>query len=112
MPYAIAIGVDEQRFWELTPRKIKPYEKAYLMREETYDTHMWHLGQYVMSAVAVVLSDKKHKVDYVKKPFLTEMREKRELENMSEEEKIRQTKLFFDNLMQMQKRFEKSKGDN
>lgn len=70
---------------------------------------MWQLGQYIHSAVASVLSGKKN-VKYIEKPFFTQERERREIENMTEEEKIIQTNEFFKKLMVMQSKFEKSKG--
>lgn len=104
------IGVPEERFWKLTPRKLKPYEKAYEMREERFDIHLWQLGQYVQSAVASCLSSK-GKNKYIEKPFFTQQREKYEIEHMAKEEKVRQTEEFFKTLQEMQKRFEKSKGE-
>lgn len=101
------IGIPEERFWKLTPRKMKPYEKAYEMREERFDIHMWQLGQYVHSAITSSLS-KSNK--YIEKPFFTEMREENEIKNMQEEEKIIQTNDFFEKLQEMQRKFEQSKG--
>lgn len=95
----------------MSPKLLEPYEKAHQMREEIYDTHLWQLGQYIGSAVSCVLADKKHKVKYVEKPFHTQMREAREVQEMSEEEKIKNTEIFFKSLLSMQERFNKSKGE-
>lgn len=103
------IGVDATMFWDMSPKMLEPYQKAYEMREEVFDIHLWQLGQYIGSAVSCVLADKKHKVEYVEKPFYTQMRERKEILSMSEEEKKRQTELFFKSLISMQDSFNKSK---
>lgn len=110
MPYAIVLGIDDVKFWDMSPKMLEPYEKAHQMREEIFDTHLWQLGQYVGSAVSCVLADKKHKVKYIEKPFHTQIREQKEALKMSEEEKRKRTELFFKSLISMQNSFNKSKA--
>lgn len=71
----------------------------------------WLNGLYIQRAVASVLSKK---AKYPKKPFGKEDAEQLTeiicTEDMTEEEKKRATDLFFGNLAQMQRDFEKANG--
>lgn len=55
------LGIDHDRFWSMTPEKIRPYvraceekEKRYLERENML---MWVNGIYIMYALAAVLGE-------------------------------------------------------
>lgn len=93
----------------MSPKMLEPYEKAHQMKEEIFDTHLWQLGQYIGSAVSCVFADRKSNVKYVEKPFHTQMREEREILEMTEEEKIAKTEVFFKYLISMQNSFNKQK---
>lgn len=109
LPLALSFGMSEEQFWNSNPRLMKPYIKAHELKTEQQDTLNWFLGQYIMSAIGVVLSDKKHNVKYVEKPFTTQQKEKREIENMSDEDKKRHTMIFFESLKTLQDNFNRSK---
>lgn len=69
------MGVDEATFWTLNPRRMKAYTRAYELKEQERDRHLWTLGQYVMSAFSVVLDhsfNKNAQSKYPEKPFLAD----------------------------------------
>lgn len=99
----------EEQFWNSNPRLMKPYIKAHELTLEENDRLNWYLGQYIMSAIGVVFSDKKHKSTYVDEPILTQSRKQKAIENMTDEEKEFHTHIFFDSLSKMQERFNKSR---
>lgn len=121
LPYALLIGISEERFWKLNPRTIQPYVKAYQMKQEQRDTEMWQMGIYVQQAFGVVISalassfgKKKSDAKYFEKPLHQQMKEQQQIDGnqLSEEEKIRQTKMFFERLKTMQTNFEIDKKQN
>lgn len=97
-----------------SPVELKPYIKAYEIKQERQDQQMWAMGVYVQNAVAVAidrcLRGRKSKAEYLKKPILEEAIEKKRQEermkNLTEEEKIKMTKLLFAQLETMQANFE------
>lgn len=102
----------------MTPAKIKPYIKAYNMRQQSEDTNMWMQGQYFYAAMnavveqtAAALSKKKSSVDYPKEPLHILMEKERQAQNLSEEEKRRQTEALFMRLKVMQSNFERKKAE-
>ena len=67
------MGIDEATFWTLNPRRMKAYTRAYELKEQERDRHLWTMGQYVMSAFSVVLDhsfNKNAQSKYPKEPFL------------------------------------------
>ena len=114
------MGVSEERFWKLNPRTIKPYVKAYEIRANNKDTEMWQMGLYfhqalssVMAALAASFGNKKSNVKYFEEP-LHVTSEKQSVTNvdLTEEEKIQQTKLLFERLKTMQANFNANKKNN
>ena len=100
MPEAIRIGVPEERFFHLTPRKLRAYYKAYgdnLEEQRKRDDYSnYNLGIYVAEAIASTIGNqlsgknaKRHK--YPEKPFI-------EKANTSEEEKQKYRELFMASL--------------
>lgn len=79
LPYALLIGVPYETFWSLNPRKLKPFEEAYKLREQKKDEEMWRMGMYVCNAVAVAvehnLAGNKAQSEYYKKPLLVMQKE-------------------------------------
>lgn len=60
------IGVDYDLFWNLNPKSLKPFIKAFDLKQRYDDMVGWTNGLYIQMAVASLL-DKK--VQYPKKPF-------------------------------------------
>lgn len=89
LPYALAMGVSEEIFWTLNPRKFKIYKKAHNIRTKDMDEQMWIMGQYVMNATLVAidrgLNGQKAKSKYIEKPLLHNMT----VEVLREEERMK-----------------------
>lgn len=96
LPEAIRIGVPEERFFHLTPRKLRAYYKAYGdhldEQRKRDDINNYNLGIYFAEAIASTVGNqlsgkhsKPHK--YPDKPFS-------ENKNNSEEELQRKRELF------------------
>lgn len=66
---ALVVGIDEKTFWELTPKTIQVYFKAYEKRRQMQIQDIWLQGQYFMCAVGAAL-DSKNK--YPEMPFKEE----------------------------------------
>ena len=95
MPAAIRFGIQMDVFWELNPKYMYLYQKAYLQEEQVrfLDVAAYYQGLYVQMAIASCFS-KRGK--YPKRPLSMEPKE----EPMSGEEKFR---LW---VMEFNKRFE------
>lgn len=102
LPQALAIGVDYNLFWNLNPRKLKPFLKAEKLRQKHQNEFMWIMGNYIYDAVSVSvynnLRDKKHRPQkFVEEPF-----QLFELEEWEKEAKIQRerekTIAFFNSL--------------
>ncbi len=59
-------GVSYETFWELTPKTLEPFTKAFKLKQEYDDTCAWQFGFYVRLAIGDAFS--KQSV-YPKKPF-------------------------------------------
>lgn len=66
LPNALMIGVAYELFWRLNPKTIKPFFKAFRLKQEYDDLVSWQNGMYVRLAVASLL-DKKAK--YPERPL-------------------------------------------
>ena len=110
-PEYLAMGMTYRQFWDEDCRLVVPYRQAYKIRQEEINRTAWLNGLYIQRAVASVLSKK---AKYPKKPFGKEDADQLTeiicTEDMTEEEKKRATDLFFGNLAQMQRDFEKANG--
>ena len=86
MPAAIRFGIQMDVFWELNPKYMYLYQKAYLQEKEEQvrflDVAAYYQGLYVQMAIASCFS-KRGK--YPKRPLSMEPKE----EPMSGEEKFR-----------------------
>lgn len=60
------IGVDYDLFWNLNPKSLKPFVKAFDLRESYDNMRSWRDGLYIRMAVASLL-DKKS--TYPKRPL-------------------------------------------
>lgn len=52
LPNALMIGVDYELFWELNPKTLAPFIKAFSLKQKYDDTVAWQHGYYVLSAIA------------------------------------------------------------
>lgn len=98
---ALDIGLTEEYFYTLNPKRLIRLVKAYRKREQEEKNLQAYLnGIYVMYAVGSCLSKK---VEYPHKPL-----DFGQTEEMSEEEKIAKTKLLFAQLEVMGSNFNRT----
>lgn len=55
-PQALMIGVSDDKFWDMNPKSLEPYIKAFSRKQELIAGYMWQMGAYVRLAVGSVLS--------------------------------------------------------
>lgn len=120
MPYYMAIGVSEERFWTLNPRTLKPYIKAHKLRRQMIDEQQFFAAQYTFEAVSAAISNinfgkhrrqpRNYMGDIRKDPMFEESRIERG--EITEEERIAGVKNLFKTLGDMQESFERSKEQN
>lgn len=100
------MGISWDEFWRLNPRIIKLVRKGHRKKLEEQDFTLWLNGHYVMSAIATVadrlFSGENSKANYIE-PLLGNIwkRDEKTVEEpaeLTEEEKIRQTKALFTKL--------------
>lgn len=65
LPTALMLGVDYELFWELNPKSLSPFIKAFELKREVDDIKAWEQGLYIQMAIASCL-DKDFK--YPKRP--------------------------------------------
>lgn len=63
------MGVEYDLFWELDPKSLSPFVKAFSLKTRYDDTMAWQQGIYIRMAIASCL-DKN--VKYPKKPMIAE----------------------------------------
>lgn len=84
--------------------------EAYKLKRKQSDAEAWQSNMYTMcavqTAVANVLLGKKTKVEYIKEPFLQNVKEETEEQNLSEKEKKKQREKLLMTLQLMQANFE------
>lgn len=94
----MAIGVTEEQFWHMNPKRLKPYVDADSIRQERKDEEMWRQGSYIFIAVRAAVSNvilgRKSNDKYIEKPFYQQAKEQRSAE-MDEQEKEDRVKAFF-----------------
>lgn len=56
LPNALMIGVDYELFWELCPKTISPFIKAFMLKQKYDDTVAWQTGFYVKLAIVSALN--------------------------------------------------------
>ena len=112
LPNALTIDVPYDVFWHLNPKKLKPFQIAYENKRRLRDEEQWmYWGSYGISALSVVIENvlsKNTKVEYVKKPILQQVASTSE--NLTEEEKKKQTEHLFMQLMIMETNHKSSKN--
>jgi hypothetical protein len=110
----LTIGVPYELFWHLNPKKLKPFYTAYENKRKIRDEEMWiWVGAYFKSAFETViahfgagLSGKTSQAKYIDKPIYKNISNNKEL---TEEEKIKQTKELFMQLSIMEANFNSRK---
>lgn len=60
------MGISYNDFWELNPRELEPFAKAFSLKQEQVDSNMWVMGKYIQIAIGTCFS-KNNK--YPNKPF-------------------------------------------
>lgn len=99
----------------MNPHKMQPYIDAQKIRIRMQDEQMWHMGIYIQSAVAVatehIMAGKKAKSKYIEKPLMSQTEETLS-EELTEEEKRKQTEQLFMKLKIMQTNYELSHKDS
>lgn len=66
LPSALSIGVDYGLFWELNPKSLEPFVKAFSLSQENIDRNNWLQGMYIKMAI---VSSMDKKTNYPTKPF-------------------------------------------
>ena len=86
LPEALAMGVGYDEFWYFTPSDLKPFVRAFEIKQGFMDDHIWGLGQYIQIAIGSMLSKD---CKYPDKPFskmdknvLPEKKAEQEMENI------------------------------
>lgn len=113
LPQALLLGISEEKFWDMNPRKLEPYKIAFEIKEEKrmdeLDYTAWLMGLYNERAFSVPLtqfasglSRKRTDASYFEKP-ISKMQKKESIlpkpgEELTEEEKKRRTELLFGQL--------------
>lgn len=105
LPTCLAMGITYEYFWELNPRKLTPIAEGYKLRKKALDEQQWLLGGYIFEAVSLAMgnafrkkgSKAKSYFDELKKPLFSDI-DKRDENNMTEEEKKKRTETLFTNL--------------
>lgn len=114
MPNALATGVPYELFWKLNPRKLKPFKEAYILRKKDENMMLFIQGQYTQMALASTVGNMFKKrgmkpTEYPKEPFDIFSEKRMNIhENMTKEEKVKETEKLFDMLNLMQTNFELS----
>lgn len=120
MVSALAIGITEELFWSMNPRRMNLYVKAY-DEEMQHELELSNVVAYLQgvyfidaltSTVGNMFSDKKSKpYEYPKEPYaIGKNNANGDEEELSEEEKQKQRDIFLAKLLTMQTNFNLSKG--
>ncbi len=85
LPHALAIGVDYDLFWTLTPNELIPFHKAFSISRDIDDINNWQLGHYMRLAIGSWFNESNK---YPNRPMFTEPTEK----ELDDEKKYQQNK--------------------
>lgn len=95
----LALGISEELFWTLNPKRLHPYLEAEKLMQEKRDTEMWRMGMYVYDAVHAavdnVLNGRKSQAKYMDKPLLEQYKEAKQEVELTEEDEMKQVEAFF-----------------
>lgn len=96
------MGITEDRFWEMNPAMLKPYQKAEEIKTENNNYGAWLQGLYVFEALQSAmsgLSGKKSKIKpYPKEPFPVTAKRSEEAEKQKQERMKHQWETFVQGL--------------
>lgn len=73
LPNALMMGVDYELFWELNPKSLSPFIKAFNLKQIHNDTLAWQFGSYVKLAIGSSLCKE---VKYPSKPLMSKSKTK------------------------------------
>lgn len=95
----LALGISEELFWTLNPKRLHPYLEAEKLIQEKRDAEMWRMGMYVYNAVQAavdnVINGRKSQAKYMDKPLLEQYKEAKQEVELTEDEKMRQVEALF-----------------
>lgn len=95
----LALGISEELFWTLNPKRLHPYLEAEKLIQEKRDAEMWRMGMYVCDAVRTavdnVVNGRKSQARYMDKPILEQYREAHQEVALTEEDEMKQVEAFF-----------------
>lgn len=95
----LALGISEELFWTLNPKRLHPYLEAEKLIQEKRDAEMWRMGMYVYDAVRTavdnVLNGRKSQAKYMDKPLLEQYKEAKQEVALTEEDEMKQVEAFF-----------------
>lgn len=95
----LALGMTEELFWTLNPKRLQPYLEAYKIQQERRDAEMWRMGMYIYDAVRAatenVLAGRKSQLRYMDKPILEKYKEMHQEVELTEEEQMKQVEALF-----------------
>lgn len=77
------MGVSEEKFWEMNPRMLRPYQRADEIRRERNNFNAWLSGLYTWNALQSALSGlgkKSKRGEYLKEPIPITEHEVQEVE--------------------------------
>lgn len=66
LPFYLAIGVSEEKFMDSCPIELRPYEKAYHLKQKEQNNMMFFQGIYIRDALASAWSER---AKYPDKPY-------------------------------------------
>ena len=94
---ALYLGISEDRFWSMNPRKMHPYSEAKIMWRKEIDEISFYMGLYNHRAFGVILSQAFAKkgsktAEYYEKPILSLIEEE---EERQEKDRRRQVEAIF-----------------
>ena len=95
----LALGISEELFWTLNPKRLHPYLEAEKLIQEKRDAEMWRMGMYVYNAVQTavdnVINGRKSQAKYMDKPLLEQYKEAKQEVALTEEDEMKQVEAFF-----------------
>ena len=57
LPNALAIGISEDQFWEMNPRRLEPYREAEIIKAKQKNFDSWLHNLYTFEAVSKVVGN-------------------------------------------------------
>lgn len=95
----LALGISEELFWTLNPKRLHPHLEAEKLIQEKRDAEMWRMGMYVYDAVRTavgnVVNGRKSQAKYMDKPLLEQYKEAHQEVVLTEEDEMKQVEAFF-----------------